>query len=126
MAVPSVGEVRFEEPSAELKSDGREITLNVPRFERSDGRLQLFDNSKHLMVSTSSFELRPDSVSRFSVEMAAENIGGNADDYRNGFAAFNVADLVSAWVWDHALTSRRTWAIHERLQIQLPSSATAC
>jgi hypothetical protein len=115
--LPGIGFVRYEEPTAEFTVMGNEISLRVERFERSDGRLQLFDNPKHLMISTRSFELLSGSTTTFSVEMAAENIGGDPDDYRSGFVAFNVVDLESAWVWDHAITSRRAWAIHERLQI---------
>jgi hypothetical protein len=115
--LPGVGFVRYEEPAADFTTVGGEVSLRVDKFERGDGRLQLFDNPKHLMISTRSFELPPDSVTSFSVEMAAENIGGDPDDYRSGFVAFNVVDLETAWVWDHALTSRRAWAVHERLQI---------
>jgi Family of unknown function (DUF6081) len=115
--LPGVGFVRYEEPTAEFTVTGNEISLRVERFERGDGRLQLFDNPKHLMISDRSFDLRPDSTMKFSVEMTAENIGGDPDDYRCGFVAFNVVDLESAWVWDHAITSRRAWAVHERLQI---------
>jgi hypothetical protein len=115
--VPGIGHIRYEEPTAEFTSDGNGISLRVEKFERGDGRLQLFDNPKHLMISTRSFTVAADSVTSFSVEMAAENIGGDPDDYRSGFVAFNVVDLETAWVWDHAITGKRAWAIHERLQI---------
>lgn len=117
LELPGFGTARFEERAAELSADHGYIRLHVESFERSDGRLQLLDNPKHLMVSTASFDVPENASVSFSVEMAAANINGNPDDYRDGFAAFNVMDLETAWVWDHAITSTRAWAVHERLQI---------
>ncbi len=49
--------------------------------------------------------------------MAAELAGGNPDDYRDGFSAFNVLDFESALVFDIISNGHKVWAIYERLLI---------
>ncbi|GAB2722742.1 DUF6081 family protein [Nocardia thraciensis] len=104
----------YREPDAKTDVGEGAVAVRVDEFTRSHSRVQILDNPKHLLVSTEEFDLT-NGPRTFSVEMAAENIGTGGDDYRDGFAAFNVLDMTSADVFDLIVTSRHAHAIHERL-----------
>ncbi|WP_329013096.1 DUF6081 family protein [Streptomyces sp. NBC_00690] len=107
----------LEEPTAKTTIDGGTLQLRVEKYERFHDTLQICDNPKHLVASTSAFQVAAQGETVFSVEMAVENIGGNPDDFRDAFASFNLIDYETAMIFDHAATSRRTYAIHERLRL---------
>lgn len=117
MELPDFGRCRCEEPTAKTSLDNGILTVRVDEFRRFDDQVQVFDNPKHMVLSTETFRVPRSGTTAFSVEMAAENVGGDPDDYRDGFVTFNVLDMSTGWVWDHALTSRRSWAIHEHLYV---------
>lgn len=106
---------RHEEPSAKTADAEGALGLRVERYERSHDTVQIFDNPKHLVVSVEEFAVPRSGESVFSVQMAAETIGSDPIDYRDGFIAFNVLDLSTAAVFDHIATSKRALAVHERL-----------
>jgi hypothetical protein len=63
------------------------------------------------LVGTRRFELPADGPATFAVDLAVENIGGDAADYRRGMAAFHVFDLeVSRRVFAVVGTSTRVFA----------------
>lgn len=119
LAIPLGGDDVWtcEEPSAAATVRDGIVEIGVERFERSHDAVQILDNPKHLLVSPTPFDIPPDRPVTFSAQMGAETVGGNPHDFRDGFAAFNVLDMSSGLVLDHAATSARTWAILERLLI---------
>jgi len=91
---------------------GRQV--RIERFtRRADGRVQNLDNPKHLVVSTETFEVPDGGTAEFRVDMAAERIGGDAADYRDGFATFNVIDVEHKLVVDVILTGSQLHTIYE-------------
>ncbi|WP_245671192.1 DUF6081 family protein [Nocardia amamiensis] len=105
---------RYADPAAETEIGDGTVSVRIAAFTRSNADIQILDNPKQLLVSTESFDLTGGSRT-FAVEMAAENIGVTGEDYRDGFAAFNVLDMGSAQVFDLIATSTNAYAIHERL-----------
>jgi hypothetical protein len=107
---------RYEEPDAKttLDQDGT-LEIRIDRFTRSHDVVQNFDNGKHLLLAPEPIDLPPNAVTRFSLEMAAENIGGNPMDYRDGFLTFNVIDLHQALALDAFATGLRLLSFYERL-----------
>lgn len=65
--------------------------MGVRRFTRSHDRIQIFDNAKHVMFSTGSFEVG--AGIRISWEMGAEGLGCADRDLYDGFASFLCLDL---------------------------------
>lgn len=102
------------EPNARVTVDNGVYSVRIERFENEHG-VQIIDNPKHLVYSTTAFPLPESGIASFSVKMAVKGIGTTPFDYRDGFAAFNVLDLGSGWVFDAAASSERIFAIHERL-----------
>lgn len=108
---------RHEEPTLQTSIVDGVIELRVERFERSHDTVQIYDNPKHLIISDTKYDVPRGGESVFTVQMAAENIGGDALDYRDGFAAFNVFDLENADIFDHVSTGKRALVVHEHLLV---------
>ncbi|MBF6194298.1 DUF6081 family protein [Nocardia implantans] len=105
---------RYADPAARTEVGAGAVSVRIDAFTRSHAEVQILDNPKHLLVSTETFDLTG-GPRTFAVEMASENIGATGEDYRDGFAAFNVLDMSTAQVFDLIATSRHAYAIHERL-----------
>ena len=81
----------LREPEAvPIVQNGR-LRMGVRRFTNSDDRVQIFDNAKHVMFSTQSFEVG--SGLRLSWEMGADGLRCNEGDLYDGFASFLCLDL---------------------------------
>jgi hypothetical protein len=104
------------EPNAQVAVGNGAYSVRIERFENQHG-VQIIDNPKHLMYSTTMFPLPDHGVADFSVKMAAQGIGTVPFDYRDGFAAFNILDLANGWVFDLAASSEHIVAIHELLPL---------
>jgi hypothetical protein len=104
------------DPNANLAVAEGEVRVTIPRFSLSHDSLQSADSPKYLVFSTRQWELPPDRPATFAADLAVENIGGEADDFRRGMAAFHVFDLqVSSRVFAVCGTSTRVLALHEQL-----------
>jgi hypothetical protein len=106
------------DPNAELVVGEGEVRVTIARFSLSHDEFQSADSPKYLVFSTREFELPPDRPATFAVDLAVENVGGEAADYRRAIAAFHVFDLaVSKRVFAACGTSTRVLALHERLPL---------
>lgn len=115
--VPGGTPIRCAESGASEQVRNGSLDVRVERFENRHDAVQMMDNPKHLLLSVKQFALPDAGIARFSVEMAATNIGGNPDDFRDGIAAFNVIDMESGMVFDLAASSNHIWSIYERLPV---------
>jgi Family of unknown function (DUF6081) len=106
------------DPNAERTVGEGEVRVMIPRFSLSHDTLQAVDSVKYLILSTREFELPPDRPATFAADLAVENIGGDPRDFRQGIAAFQVADLgVSKRVFSVTGTSTRVFAMHEHVPL---------
>ena len=90
-------------------------TIDIPEFSKQHNEVQIFDNPKHLYLATRSWDTGKGPLS-FSTTMSGR-VNGDPDDYRDGFASFNVLDFASAMVFDIISNGHHLWAIYERLFI---------
>jgi hypothetical protein len=82
----------LREPDAvPIVQNGR-LRLGVRRFTRSHDKVQIFDNAKHVMFSTQTFDM-PDTGVTFTWEMGAEGSNCVEGDLYDGFASFLCLDL---------------------------------
>lgn len=117
---------RYEEPNAEVEVCDGVLRITADPFTLKHDRIHMFDDPKHMYVSTRQFDLPKTGPVSFEVDMAIENYGCNADDLRDGFAAFNVLDLATAMVFDFIVTNTKIGVIYERLLVpNLTDEATA-
>jgi Family of unknown function (DUF6081) len=104
------------DPNAELTVGDGELRVTIPRFSLSHDSFQAADSPKYLVFSTEQFEVPEDRPATFAVDLAVENIGGDAEDYRRALAAFHVFDMdLTQRVFAVVGTSTRVLALHEQL-----------
>ena len=87
--------------------------VRIERFTRAATRIQNLDNPKHLVVSTRTFEVPDGGSLWFRADMAAEQLGRDGIDYRDGFATFNIIDIEHKLVFDFVTTGPRVHALYE-------------
>jgi len=105
----------WAEPRAEVRVAGGEFSLKVEKYTRMNDVIQIFDNPKHLFLADRRFKLKQGVITRFSINMSADRFNSKTDDWREGFASFNVLDFNSAMVFDWIATDREFLSIYERL-----------
>jgi hypothetical protein len=105
----------YQDQNAQVSCAGNRCSISIPQFSLSHNEVQMFDNPKHLYLSTHGWPTAGGPLT-FSTTMAA-NMTGDAGDYRDGFASVNVLDFATGMVFDIIASGRRVWAIYERLQI---------
>jgi len=116
LPLPSGEEHVPVDPNAEVVVGEGEVRVTIPRFSLSHDTFQAADSPKYLVFSTNEYELPPDRPATFAVDLAAENIGGEPEDFRRAMAAFHVFDLaVTSRVFAVCGTSTRVVALHEQL-----------
>lgn len=93
--------------------DGR-VRLSIPQFSLQHDTVPMFDNPKALYASMKMWQL--DGPVSFKTTIAAD-ITGDKDDYRDGFASFNVLDFATGTVLDIVANGGRLWGIYELLDI---------
>lgn len=106
----------WAEPGAQVSAGDGWLELAVPRFTRSHGQVQIFDNPKHLLACSVPVAVPEEGVV-VEVEMAAELLNGDASDWGNGFASFNLMDFEHGLVLDGLANGERTAILFERLHI---------
>ena len=106
----------WRDEAASVACGGGLCAIDIPRLSSYHDFVQIFDNPKHLYLATRSWDTAGRRL-RFATKMAGALIGGDPEDYRDGFASFNVLDFESALVFDIIANGRKVWAICERLLI---------
>ena len=103
----------YRDDNARISCNNSLCTIEIPEFSKQHNQVQMFDNPKHLMLATRSWETSNGPIS-FSTTIGA-SISGDPNDYRDGFAAFNVLDFASAMVFDIISSSQTLSAFNNRL-----------
>src|SRR3989304_6507239 len=106
---------RWEEPDAKVKTGDGKLEITVNPYTRFHNQVQIFDNPKHLILGTRNFAVPEKGVISFSFKMGAITHNGDPDDFKDGFASFNVLDFATGLVFDFIATSTKIRVIYERL-----------
>jgi hypothetical protein len=106
---------RYQDDNLHVACVDNRCTLDIPVFSSANDQVPIFDNPKALYLSAKHWDVRTQPIS-FRTQMACE-FNGDPDDYRDGFAAFNVLDFASGTVMDIVSNGHHIWAILEQLDI---------
>lgn len=105
----------YRDENAGVECGGGHCKISIPRFSLSHDEVQILDNPKHLYLATEGWNTSY-GVSIFRTRLAG-HVTGDPNDYRDGFASFNVLDFATGMVFDIVTNGRHVWAIYERLLI---------
>ena len=103
----------YRDDNAKVDCAKNRCEIDIPVFSKQHSQVQIFDNPKQLFLATRAWETGAGPLS-FSTTMSGA-VSGNPEDYRDGFASFNVLDFASAMVFDIVSNGSHLWAIYERL-----------
>lgn len=106
---------RCAEPNARTSTGTGALTVHIERFTRAHDHVAIMDNPKHLLLSTESFTVPAAGAVTVALDLAVTGIVTAPRDFRDGFAALNVLDMASGWVFDACASTDMLFAIHERL-----------
>ncbi len=107
----------YEDTNAQIALGDNDITIDIPKFSHAHDQVQIFDNPKQLYLTKDGYRPGTEGVVAFSCKMKASIRGGNLNDFRDGFCAFNVLDFSTGMVFDIVSNGTQIWAIYERLFI---------
>lgn len=103
------------EPNAETMVGEGTLDIHVPHFGRTHDTVQVFDNLKHLLISTEGFSTE-DGRMTFIFDMAATSIGETPTDYRDGFATCMLLDENTGWSFSTCSNGKRVFGLHDSLR----------
>lgn len=106
----------WAEPKAKVAQKPGWLELSVPRFTRSHGQVQIFDNPKHLLACARPIEV-PERGVWVEVEMAGEVHEPKSQAWSHGFVSFNLMDFEHGLILDGLANGTRTGVLFERLHI---------
>jgi len=107
----------YEDANAQIAVGDDNITIDIPKFSHAHDQVQIFDNPKQLYLTKAGYIPGSEGIVAFSCKMKASIKGGNPQDFRDGFGAFNVLDFATGMVFDIVSNGSQIWAIYERLLI---------
>jgi hypothetical protein len=105
----------YQDKNAKVGYGDDSVTIDISPFSLAHDQVQIFDNPKHLYISKDSFTPGRDGIIAFGCRMKAAITKNHADDYRDGFCAFNVLDFTTGMVFDIISNGGKLWVIYERL-----------
>lgn len=110
---------RYEEPGAKVTAieDGG-IEMRVDKFTlKGLPSINPTDTGKHFYMSKRQFELPASGKAIFSVEMAAQAINADGENYQYGFVNTILQDVEHSTVFDSATTGKRLYTVYEKILI---------
>jgi len=106
---------KYQDNNAQISCGNNRCEVAIPQFSLSHDQVQIFDNPKHLLMSTDSWSTI-NGVAVFRTTLAGL-VTGDPADYRDGFACFSVMDFATGMVFDIVTNGHHLWAIYERLLV---------
>jgi hypothetical protein len=106
---------QYQDSNARVRCGQGRCEVEIPQFSLSHDQVQIFDNPKYLLMSADSWSTM-NGVAVFRTTLAGR-VTGDPDDYRDGFACFNVMDFATGMIFDIVTNGQHLWAIYERLLI---------
>lgn len=110
------GRWRYEEPSAQITSLENGVEIRVDKFAlKGLPDINPTDTGKHFYMSKRKFELPVQGTAKLSVDMAAQEINADGQNYQYGFANTILQDAERSLIFDSASTGKRVFSIYEKL-----------
>lgn len=110
---------KYEEPAAiitPIEDGGVEIKVDRFTLEGLPG-INSTDTGKHFYMSKRAFDLKGVTKAKLSVEMAAQAIHADGQNYQYGFVNTILQDADNSLIFDSCTTGKRIFTIYEKLFI---------
>jgi hypothetical protein len=119
---------QYREPGAVVVvRDGWLQVAAVP-YTRSNDRVQILDNAKHMYFSKERFEIPPGGRITFEIQLAARTVGTEPGNLYDGYVSWNLLDFTTGWALDFFTSGDTVATVYGRLPfpgVKIPDTGDA-
>lgn len=90
----------YREPNAVVLVRNGWLQVSAVPYTRSNDRVQILDNAKHMFFSRERFEVPEGGSISFEISIAARTIGTQPGNLYDGYVSWNLLDLTTGWALD--------------------------
>ena len=99
-ALPDGSTWVYKEPGAMVLVRNGVLQVSAVPYTRSNDRVQILDNAKHMYFSKQRFEVPAGGRITFEIEIAARTVGTQPGNLYDGYVSWNLLDLTTGWALD--------------------------
>jgi hypothetical protein len=99
-ALPDGSKWLYREPNAVVLVRNGILQVSAVPYTRSNDRVQILDNAKHMYFSRQRFEVPEGGRITFEIQIAARTIGTQQGNLYDGYVSWNLLDLTTGWALD--------------------------
>jgi hypothetical protein len=90
----------YKEPGAMVLVRNGTLQVSAVPYTRSNDRVQILDNAKHMYFSKQRFEVPAGGKITFEIQIAARTVGTEPGNLYDGYVSWNLLDLTTGWALD--------------------------
>lgn len=98
--LPDGSRWEYREPSAVVLVRNGDLQVSAVPYTRSNDRVQILDNAKHMYFSKERFEVPEGGRITFEISIAARTFGTEPGNLYDGYVSWNLLDLTTGWALD--------------------------
>jgi hypothetical protein len=99
-ALPDGSTWQYKEPNAVVLVRNGWLQVSAVPYTRSNDRVQILDNAKHMYFSKERFGVPPGGRITFEIQIAARTVGTQPANLYDGYVSWNLLDLTTGWALD--------------------------
>lgn len=113
--LPDGGTWEYREPNAMVLVRNGWLQVGAVPYSRSNDRVQILDNAKHMYFSKERFAVPEGGRITFEIQIAARTVGTQAGNLYDGYVSWNLLDLTSGWAFDFFTSGDTVATVYGRL-----------
>ncbi len=98
--LPDGSRWEYREPAAVVLVRNGDLQVSAVPYTRSNDRVQILDNAKHMYFSKERFEVPEGGRITFEISIAARTFGTEPGNLYDGYVSWNLLDLTTGWALD--------------------------
>lgn len=106
---------QYREPGAVVLVRNGWLQVSAVPFTRSNDRVQILDNAKHMYFSKERFEVPPGGRITFEIQVAARTVGTQPGHIYDGYVSWNLLDFTTGWALDFFTSGDTVATVYGRL-----------
>ncbi len=114
-ALPNGGAWEYREPNAVVIVRNGWLQVAAVPFTRSNDRVQILDNAKHMYFSKQRFEVPPGGRITFEIQVSARTVATQPGNLYDGYVSWNLLDFTTGWALDFFTSGDTVGTVYGRL-----------
>jgi len=90
----------YKEPNAYIQVRDGWLQVSAVPYTRSNDRVQILDNAKHMYFSKERFAVPEGGRITFEIQVAARTVNTHAGNLYDGYVSWNLLDFTTGWALD--------------------------